>query len=278
MNVFRLKIPKSLLALLGCGLAVLVIGGLIAQGLVRVSWFETTRRKFLLYNGSEVELFGPKKLEQTFTANYPGLAQIDVLIEKNVVEGQPVIFHLRDRCEAESDLVYITASLPLIEDFIFYPFEFAPIDNSTGQSYCLVLEAPEAGAETAVRFRLSTGDLYPYGILKLGIPKVEVDNPLSPSLPDEAANASSSYRIYLPIVIRATDAAKLKEDMGFRLHYRGLLWPTAQVYVSRLTANKPLIWGQPWFYGGLVIVYVVLLAGLFYVARRTVQANGDKQN
>jgi hypothetical protein len=58
--------------------------------------------------------------------------------------------------------------------------------------------------------------------------------------------------------------------MGFQLHYKGLLRPTAQVFVARLTANKPYWLGHLWFYGGLSLVYILLLVGLFYIARKTI--------
>lgn len=272
MDISKLKTSKSLLVFVG--LTLLIIFGLAALDLIRVPWVETTRRKFLLYNGTKVDLFGDKKLEQTFIANYPGLTKIDVLIKKNSVPGQPITLHLKDACDAQDDIVEVTTTLPVIEDFVFYPFEFPPLDNSAGQSYCLLLEAPEATPEAAVQLQLSTGDLYPYGVLK--IHNLQTESEPENAIPTDDVGSSFVYKIYLPIVINADDASRPVADMGFRLHYRGLLWPTVQVFVSRLTANKPLVWGQPWFYGGLVLVYGILLVGLFYVARRTVRANGGK--
>jgi hypothetical protein len=275
-----LKTIKPLLGLLLLfGLSLLLIYGLIYQDIVRISWVETTRRKFLLYNGPIVDLFGDKKLEQTFTANYPGLSQIDILFKGNgSLGGQDVVFHLKDGCSADNEIVRLSTELPPVDGFIFQPFTFSPIDNSTGQAYCLVLRAPEARPANPVQLQLSTGDLYPYGQLLVHNPKVEIEPPaVTPVSPNGGNDKQFQYKIYLPVVMGQSQDEELQlEDIGFRLHYKGLLRPTVQVFVTRLIANKPYIWGQFWFYGGLVIVYAVLLLGLFYIARKTIQLDSKK--
>jgi hypothetical protein len=228
----------------------------------------------LLYNGATVELFGDKRMQQTFTANYPGLSQVDILF-KDAPNEQKIDFHLRETCDAEADTIHSSTILPSIDDFTFYPFTFPPIDDSAGQTYCIVLEARDATPETAVKLQLSTGNLYPYGKLSVHNPKVEQDYN---SNEDPISDVDQfRYQVYLPIIMNAPQGeGDLIEDLGFLLHYKGHLLPTAEVFVARLTANKPLVWGQPWFYGGLVIAYVVLLVGLFYVARQTVQTNSQE--
>ena len=269
MNISALKTSKF--SLLVLGVALVLICGLITQDLIRVPWVETTRRKFLLYNGPTVELFGDRKLEQTFTANYPGLAQIDILIKENNVAGRPMHLHLKNTCNAQTDIARVTKNLPVIKDFAFYPFAFTPLDNSAGQPYCLVLEAPQANADAAVQLPLSAGDLYPYGLLTINSPPAEGKKN---SVLQNNAGASFPYKIFLPLVMQGQDTG-LEEDMGFRLYYAGFLLPTTQVFAARLTANKPLVWGQPWFYGGLAATYAILLAALFYAARQT--GRGDKK-
>lgn len=245
--------------------------GLSADDDLRVSWFETTRRKLLLYEGITIDLFATKKIEQSFVAKYPGLSQIDVLIKQNDTP-QNIVFRLKAQCDSTEDIVFTSTELPRLSEPTFYPFTFSPLDDSTGQNYCLVLEAPETTRQNAIRLQISAGDLYPYGQLKVFAPQALPDEqPLSPlPTPPAGANPGRPYKIYLPIVARETGGPiNTIEDIGFRLHYNGRLLPTFQVFVARLTANKPYFWGDPWFYGGLLIIYSLLLSGLFYVARKT---------
>lgn len=262
---------KKILLFLFLFLGFILLGyGLIAQNSLRISWVETTRRKFLLYEGPVIDLFQDKKLEQTFISNYPGLTQVDVLLEgSGTADGQNVMFHLKNSCNSVDDLIVISSELSGIEDLEFHSFTFPPLDNSAGQSYCIVLEAPEAVSENAVLLQLSTGDLYPFGELKIHAPE-QLEDSGNSATSLSANNDNLPYKIYLPYIIRASETG-VGRDIGFQLHYKGLLRPTAQVFITRLTANKPYIWGQVWFYGGLVIVYFILLVGLFYLARKTIQ-------
>jgi hypothetical protein len=264
----RSKIAKlSYLVLLPLGLILLFTYSW--QDQVRLAWVETTRYKLLLYNGPTAELFGDKKLEQTFIANYPGLAQVDILFrgDDHIPGKQTVIFHLKSSCTSPDDLVSLPPEPLQDRGVAFYPFSFPAIDDSAGQSYCIVLEAPEATAENPILLQLSSGDLYPYGELRAYNPQTEPNHDNLAAPPSVATNLS--YKIYLPFIVGQPENNIYVEDIGFQLHYEGLLLPTAQVFVTRLTANKPYWLGRPWFYGGVAIIYIILVAGLFYVGRRT---------
>ncbi len=225
-------------------------------------------------------MFQDKKLEQTFVANYPGLSQIDVLFKgDSATAGQRVNFHLKETCASKNDVFYSFTELPRTDNLAFHPFTFSPIDGSTGQTYCIVLEAPEAMPESAVKLQLSTGDLYPFGTLKSYNSKNHLTDSNNASLAPEIDNSNTlQHKIYLPVILRQPEPDEVihPADIGFRLHYKGLPLPTARVFVTRLTANKPSVWGQPWFYGGLVAVYVVLLAGLFYLAQKTIRFDAEE--
>lgn len=264
----RQKVVTVLLSLVALVIILTLGVGLLFPNFVRLSWQETSRRKFLLYQGETIELYGGRKIEQMFAANYPGLSQIDILF-KGVDGGQNVLFHLKTSCSAGDDIVYLPTKLESIQGFTFHSFTFEPLDDSAGQSYCLVLEAPQAGPNNPVTLPLSTGDLYPRGDLIFYIPQsTNGDTP-----PPKVENKEWPYKVFLPIILNQLQGQITRaEDIGFLLHYRGGLLPTLRVFVARLTANKPYIWGQPWFYGGLVIAYLILLVGLFYLAWKTVQA------
>ena len=257
--------------------AVVLWFGLVNQDRFRLSWAETTRRKFLLYNGPVIELYGDKSLEQTFVSNYPGLAQIDILFTGSSVEQQDVVFHLKQRCDAGDDMVTISREISPSDDLLFDSFSFPPIDNSAGQPYCIVLEAPTTPPSKAVRLQLSTGDLYPYGELTVRDPTAHAQNRTEVETPDSVIRpADFAFRVFLPIILgKNRTIIEPNEDIGFRLRYSGRLAPTLRVFVARLTANKPYIWGSAWFYAGLVLAYMVLLAALFYLALRAVPSEHD---
>ena len=241
---------------------------ILFQNDTRISWGDTTRRKLLLYDGGVIQLYQGKKIEQTFTANYPGLSQIEILFGS--ADGQRINFYLRGSCAASENLVSQAAALLPIDTPTFHTFEFSPLDDSAGQTYCLVLESPQTLPQNQIKLPLSQGDLYPYGALK-------EYNPPSPSpdtsiAPDAVDNQNLPYQIFLPIVLNKPNAEiDYVEDIGFQLRYRGLIAPTSQVFMARLTANRPYLWGQSWFYVGLIVLYIGVLVGLFFVVWGTVR-------
>lgn len=242
------------------------------QASLRLSWLETTGHKFLLYDGPVIELFQKRTLTQSFRANYPGLAQIDILFKGGGGGRQKVIFRLKSSCAAENDIVYLSTELADLDTLTFYPFKFRPLDDSAGRHYCIVLQAPEATKESAVQLQLSDGDLYPAGELQLYDPVVEPGKEEA-IIPASIVNSSDDlpYKIRLPIIFGRQEKSSYINDSGFQLHYIGSFMPTVQVFIARLTANKPYLLGQSWFYGILSIVYIILLVGLFYLARKAIQ-------
>jgi hypothetical protein len=274
MRSTRLKTVKLFLWLLPAVLLSGLIYSISKPDGLRLAWPERTRHKLLLYDGPTVELFQNKRLEQTFRANYPGLAQINILFKAGdqKTEGQLIIFRLKQTCNSTEDIVHISTTLSPYSGLAFHPFRFPPIDSSTNQIYCLVLEAPAATTDRLVQLQLSEGDLYPHGMLQVHRPRLEQagDRPKSAaSVVNDKANLP--YKVYLPTISGEPETSSYRQDIGFQLHYRGLLLPTVQALITRLTANKPYILGAPWFYGGLVGVYAGLLAALFYLARKTIQ-------
>jgi len=242
------------------------------QNATRISWVETTRRKLLLYEGETVQLDQETRLEQSFTATYPGLSQIDILFKgNNASTGQKVEFYLKTSCAAAGELVHLPVQLPPNTNFTFSPFQFSPIDDSAGQTYCIVLQAPDVSPGQPIELQLSAGDLYPRGQLKIYRDRPDKGGNRSHSdIPD---NVDQNYKIYLPIIYAQpfVNGQARADDIGFRLHYKGLVGPTAHVFLSRLVANKPGIWGARWFYGGLVALYIIFLLGLFYVVQKTIR-------
>jgi len=253
-------------------LLLILLSGTLTDKEPRVSWTETTRRKLLLYDGATVELFGDRTLEQTFTANYPGLSQIDILFEGASGEGQEVVFSVKSQCDSVETIVSQVKEVAVTDGRAFQSFLFAPLDDSAGRSYCLELAAPGVEPGNALQFRLSNGDLYPSGRLTIRDPAAkpeDVSRSVSVSPPTSAT--SLPVRLFLPLVSSVSlEVTSRYEDIGFRLRYSSPILPAARVLAARLTANKPFIWGVPWLYAGLILVYIILLVGLFLVAMKVV--------
>ncbi len=268
---FKSPTGKIVITLLLCGLIGFCFYSLLVNNF-RLSWGETTRRKLLLYTGDIVDLFADKLVDQTFVANYPGLSQIDVLLQNDDQLGgvKKITLHLRDICTSEIDIFHGSIEIPPTTESVFYTFSFPPIDDSAGRSYCLILEASEVSSEAPIRLILSKGDLYPFGELTVhnhGREQIENKRISSPSTDNQITNLP--YKIFIPIVSKSNPV--YNADIGFKLRYKGQFWPTVQIFVARLIANKPYFLGDPRYYSGLVLLYVILLIGLFYVARKTIQ-------
>ena len=265
---FQQKSLRVLLLIGGVAVGIIYIA--VFQNAGRISWVETTRRKLLLYD-SHIQLNQIEKLEQTFVANYPGLSQIDILLD-DIAGPSTVILHLKYKCDnLAEDIIQISAELAPNSEPEFYPFTFSPLDNSAGQKYCIVLESVSS-VDTSVAVQLSNGDLYPYGELTVHNLETEPESASTPEI--EIDSNQQNYKVFLPIIINEyLEEETLVQDIGFRLHYDGLLRSTARIFISRLTANKPYIWGQAWFYGVLVVAYLILVIGLFVIVQKTNRTN-----
>lgn len=115
----------------------------------------------------------------------------------------------------------------------WYAVEFDPIPNSAGQQFVLLLESPGSTAGDAVTVGgVLAADPYAAGEAFVG------DSPLG-------------------------------GDVAFRACYQ--LTPASRLgyLASQLTAGRPGVWGQPWFYLLLVLLYLLLMTALFWqLARR----------
>ncbi len=233
----------------------------------RVAHVERTRQKLLLYRGGAAALAPGSRVEQQFTAFYPGLSALDVLVY--VFPGTPgrtLTVRLRRACTDPGDIFATSETLPQEGGPYFYTITLPqPLDDSAGKGYCLLLDAPQATGPEGIVLPLSEGDLYPHGRLTVFEP------PPPPPTPAADIATELPYKIYLPLVIRELQPGPVA-DIGFLLHYEGLPGPTLQTFAARLTANKPYLWGSAWFYVGLLLAYLVLLGGLALVARWSIKA------
>ncbi|MBU0703224.1 MAG: hypothetical protein KKC18_05090, partial [Chloroflexi bacterium] len=166
---------------------------------------------------------------QPFTAEYPSLSLVEVRFATYARENTgPVIFHLRASPDAADDLFAATIEAADLEDNAYHTFEFPPLRDSAGRSFCFCLEAPEAEPGNAITVWGATEEAYPDGEAVLE------------GLKDRGVR-----------------------DLTFRLGYDPPLRVRAGILLNNLAANKPSLWGDRWFYILLAAAYLALLYTLF---------------
>lgn len=174
------------------------------------------------------EIRGSITIGQLFTAPYNGLYRIDVSMATYARENtHDVFFHLRSSPQAEHDLVTITVNAREIEDNQFRPCIFEPIRDSAGKSYYFFFDSPDSLPGDAITVWGTIKELYPEGQL---------------------------YRNH-----QAAGG-----DLVFLIYYRPSTLDKVDILLDRLTANKPLFWGDRRFYLLLALLCMALLA-LFVV-------------
>jgi hypothetical protein len=188
------------------------------------------------------ELVAAAKVGQTFVAVYPGLAQVQVMLDAYDRRNTgPLIFHLRTAPDAADDLVVLTLDAAKIEKTGYYTFQFPPIHTGASQSFYFYLEAPQAKRGNAITVRGATEDVYPQGAA----------------------------------VLRGIQGPAVR-DLAFRLEYDLPLMDRISLLSYRLAQSKPAMWGDKWLYILLAGAYLVSLYALFVRAARTRVA--ERQN
>lgn len=187
------------------------------------------------------EILPPAHVCQTFAAEYPNLILVEVRFATYARENTgPVIFYLKTSPDATEDLFTFTLDAADLEDNAYHTFEFPPIPDSAGRSFCFCLEAPEAETGNSITVWGATEDAYPDGEAVLE------------GLKDRGVR-----------------------DLTFRLGYDPPLRVRAGILLNNLTADKPSLWGDKWFYVLLAGAYLVLLYALF---ARAVGMAGSEEN
>ncbi|MFN2228908.1 MAG: hypothetical protein ACK2VA_03985, partial [Anaerolineae bacterium] len=122
--------------------------------------------------GETYALYGTRTVQQRFVAHHAGLVAIGVLLQARPGSG-PLTLHLRADAEGTDDLATVTVALPASEMPVYHTLTLPVQDDVNGQPFLLLLEAPEATAETAVLLPYSVGapgelDLWLDGTLSSG--------------------------------------------------------------------------------------------------------------
>lgn len=172
------------------------------------------------------ELVAGKGVGQTFRAEHAGLAEVALRMGTYDRRNRgPLTYRLEGPALAEA--VTGTVAAAELEDNAYHGFEVPPIADSAGQPFTFTLEAPEATRGNAVTVWGTAEDAYPEG---------------------EA-------------VVRGLEEGRVR-DLAFRLTYEPRVGARVGIFVERLAAAKPSVWGDERLYAVLGGTYVVLVYAL----------------
>lgn len=253
--MFHLQYRLSYLILSLLFLLLFGVWGSIGQGNLYLSTYSGK-----LYDANILWLSQGGKVEQEFVANYPGLSRIDVFVkwQNDPPEKTRVSFYLRETCDAENNLNVQQAIYPSgkIDDRTFYSFSFSPLSESISKKYCFILKSNAPDDEKNLLGVLaSSADVYPEGGAFYQPPPPPKTGSDQVSAPITWSDSSLQYRLFLPI-LQITTPNYENIDVAFQLHYAGWRLETLSVFFMHLVGHKSYLWGSPWFYIILMIVYV----------------------
>ena len=96
------------------------------------------------------EIYGEKKIGQTFFCDKDEMDRIDVLLATYArINSGKIIFHLREKNE-NNDIRTITIDAKYVKDTKYHQFIFEPIENSKNTSYEFYLTSPDSSPGNAV--------------------------------------------------------------------------------------------------------------------------------
>jgi len=174
-----------------------------------------------------IALIGDMRLGQTFVAPRPGLERVEVLMYGYRRHNtQPVTFHLR-KLGVDQDEVSFTFNARQVRGWRWQSFGFPPLADSAGQTYYFFFDSPSSTPDDALTLGGLEGDTYPNGTALMN---------------GHPARADVAFRTYYSNVSLAEKTAAL---------------------ATRITENKPSIWGDVRFYVFLAVAYVLILLLIF---------------
>ena len=186
-------------------------------------------KKIVVYNqkrnnSTEGEIFGDKKIGQTFIADYNNLSAIDVLLATyNRENFGEFIFHLRKDVSSKEDLFHYKGEISKVKDNSYLRFHFHEIESSKGEKFYFYIEAPDSQPGNAITIWSNTKDLY------------------------------WEYREGERIV----NGASSEGDLTFKTVYDVGLKNKFTIFLEEITRNKPSPLNKKSFYITLIILFVL---------------------
>ncbi len=183
------------------------------------------------------EIYGEKKVGQTFTAQHDQLMAIEVLMgtfnRKNKGE---LIFHMKGQTGDEIDYYNSSVDMRNIQDNRYFRFKVPEINNSKGRKYYFYLEAPNAQPGNAITIWCN--------------------------------DKEDKYREGAEII----NGEEMEGDLVFKTIYAVGLGKKIGLFLGEITRNKPSPLNKKLFYV-VLIVFFILSCSLFlaYILRAFVR-------
>jgi len=167
------------------------------------------------------EIYGDRKIGQTFLAEYNNLSAIEVLLAtyKRKNSGE-LIFHLKNDVSSKEDLFNYKGDINKVKDNKYFNFEFPKIKGSKGKKFYFYLEAPKSQPGNAITIWSNFKDSYKEG--------------------EKIVNGAVS-----------------EGDLVFKTAYDTGLKNNLNIFLERITQNKPFPLNKKLFYIILILLFVL---------------------
>ena len=201
-----------------------VFGVILAVILVWI--FLLFSKKIVVYNSyintvPAGEIYGDKKIGQTFKAEYDGFYAVDVLMANYArkVTGE-IIFHLKEEVGDSDDLFQKKVDAAQVKDNRYFRYKFSKIEDSKGKNYYFYFEAPEAEPGNALTVWANDEDKYFEG--------------------EKIINGEPA-----------------QGDLIFKTVYDKKLGEKAGMFLNEITRAKPFPLNKNWFYVGFIGLFLL---------------------
>ncbi len=177
-----------------------------------------------VHNSTQGEIYGDKKIGQTFIADYNNLSAIELLMATyNRENSGDFIFHLRKDVSSIEDLFQYRGDISKVKDNKYFRFKFPEINNSKGEKFYFYIEAPKSQPGNAITIWSNTKDLW--------------------------KEYREGERIVNGIVAKGDLAFKTVYNLGSKNKF--------SLFLTEITQNKPSPLNKKSFYIILIILFVL---------------------
>ncbi len=220
-------------------IAAFCLATLVGLGAIGLSMFNQLACEGQPVNNNEAptgpqQIFGERMISQSFVAPRHGLNRVDLFLltygRENSSQVTLRLLALPEQFNNPlegAELYRTTFDAATVRDQSWRSFEFAPIADSAGQSYLIVLDSPNSTDGNAITVGGIERNVYLPGQAYLGPTPVDA-------------------------------------DIAFRSCYQMTTAEKWQVLAEQLTRQRPGVWGHIGFYELSFIIYGALLLGFFW--------------
>lgn len=193
---------------------------------------------FRLAPTAEQQIWGERIISQSFVAPRNDLNRIDILFQTYQRQNNAdVLFRLLELPPDSQnprhgvELINFSFNASTVQDRTWRAFTFPSIPDSAGKHYLIALQSPESSPGNAITVGGIEWDTYAPGMAFLG-----------------------------PVPLQA--------DITFRTCYHMGTFEKLGILAGQMTRQRPALWGDPIFYGLILLIYGLLVSAFFWSLTR----------